>query len=187
MIVQIRPRFGPLFSLGAMLVLVTTGARGPAQETKEGKRFRSSVVELTDKASPDWLLKEAKVGAPIISDRDYTLAELPDEANGGTLLLRTSGDYNTWLKAGTLRALKDTKVYVLVRWKYIRREVMDEVALTKLERDGWKEVDGEVGTTFPDGEDWRWKMFKKDLKKGDVILQLKTLRWDNWTVLFIFK
>jgi len=177
-----------LLILSAVLALIANGAGVFGQDKKESKRFRSSAIELNDKAPADWILKEAKVGTPIVSDRDYTLTKLPDEVKGGTLLLRTSGeDLKTWLKAGSLRALKDTTVYALVRSKYLGKEVMDEVAIAKFERDGWKEVNSETETTVPDGEDWGWKTFKKEIKKGDVILQLKALKWGDWAVLFVLK
>ncbi len=177
----------PLAIIGSVLAVIASGSAAPPQEKKDPKRFKSTEIELTDKAPADWILKEASIGTKMVSDKDYTLSEFPDAVKGGTHLLRSSGDHKTWLKTGTLRALKDTTVYALVRWKYLGKEVMDEVALTKFERDGWKEVEGETGTTFPDGEDWRWKTFKKQVKKGDVILQLKTVAWGEWAVLFIFK
>ena len=176
-----------LLAWGTVTALLTA-CDAQAQEKKDDKRFRSKVVELTDKAPPDWILKEAKVGAPVVSGRDYTISELPDEVKGGTLLLRTNGDeHKSWLKGGTVAALKDGTVYTLVRWRYLGKDVMDEVAFTKLEREGWKEVEGATGTTFPDGEDWRWKAYKKEIKKGDVVLQLKTLTWGSWAVMFVFK
>src|SRR5262245_38035664 len=165
-------------------------ASGPAQskDKKKGEKpFRSSVVALTDKAPGDWLLKEAKVGTKMISDRDYTISALPKEIQGGTLLLRTSADYGKWLPPATLNALKDGSVYALIRWKYLGKEEVGEVAFAKLDREGWMEVDGDVATTFNDGEDWRWKAIKRDFKKGDVILPLKTFNWDKGALLFVFK
>ena len=44
-----------------------------------------------------------------------------------------------------------------------------------------------MATTFPDGEDWGWKAIKKAFKKGDVVLPLKTLRWEGRPILFVFK
>ena len=64
---------------------------------------------------------------------------------------------------------------------------MGEVEFTKLEKEGWKEVEGDVGVTFPSGEDWQFKAFKKKLKKGAVVLQLKTLNLGQKMVVFVFK
>ena len=145
-------------------------------------------VQLTDKSPTHWIFKEAKVGTRILSDRDYLFSALPDEVKGGTLLLRVSyNDSQSWLKPGTLRVNKDTTVYSLILWKQLGKEVLNEVARTKLVREGWKEVDGATVTTFPNGEDWRWITLKKEIKKGDVILQLRTLSWNRVTVLFVFK
>jgi hypothetical protein len=186
----IRPRFSPIaIAVIAVITLFIRVGKGPGDDKKDSKQFHSTVIELTDKAPSDWLLKEAKAGTKMVSGRDYTLTDLPDEAKGGTLLLRTSSDddLKSWLKNGTVTALKDGTVCILVRWKYLGKEVIDEVAFTKLEREGWTEVEGTTATTFPSGEDWRWKTYKKDMKKGDVVLQLKTLSWGQWPVLFVFK
>jgi hypothetical protein len=185
--VQGNRRQPRLVLVGAALALIGIAAPGIAQEKKDGKRFKSAVVELTDDAPSRWILKEAKVGAPMISDRDYKISDLPDEAIGGTLLLRPAGDFNKWLDTGELRALNDATVYIMIRWKYLGKEVIDEVTRTKLERDGWDEVEGRAGTTCPNEEDWRWKIYSKKIKKGEVILLLKTTSWNKWPVLYIFK
>ncbi|VTS02508.1 unnamed protein product [Gemmata massiliana] len=180
-----------LLTLSAFIALAVQGNAGPAQEKKDAKRFRSSIIDLTDKAPSDWLLKEAKIGEQILSGRDYEFAELPDEIKGGTLLQRPAGaggdDYHQWLPNKSLTALKDGTVYAIILWKCMDKEMVDEVAFTKLEREDWKEVKGATETTFPNGEDWRWKAYKKNIKKGDIILQLKALKWGKWGVLFVFK
>jgi hypothetical protein len=84
-------------------------------------------------------------------------------------------------------ALKDATVYAIIRWKYLNKTVIAEDEFKKLEDEGWKPVEGKVGTTFPQGEDWRWKAYKKSIEKGDVDLDLKTLKWDKQAVIFIFK
>jgi len=184
-----RDRIWPhLISVGAAIGLFVPNGQVCAQDKKDGKPFRSAVVELTDKAPSDWLLREAKVGNRMVSARDYTISNLPDEVKGGTFLLRTAGDdHKEWLPDRTVRALKDGTVYALVRWKYLGKEVMDEVAVEKLEREGWTEVKGTTSTTFPGGEDWQWRTYKKEIKKGDVVLQLKALKWGGWAVLFVFQ
>ena len=176
-----------LMVLGVAGPFEAGGAAHPKGKKKGEKPFRSTIVAFTDKAPGDWLLREAKVGAKLISDGDATIAALPDEIKGGTLLLRTSADYNKWLPPGTLKASKDGTVFVLIRWKFRGKEEVGEVAFAKLEREGWTEVDGDVATTFKNGEDWRWKAMKRDFKQGDVILQLRTLSWDRAVVLFVLK
>lgn len=76
--------------------------------------FESKVVELTDKANTNWILKEAKSGTLIESDKTYVLSKLPKEITGGTLVLRDSGT-GGWLPDGAVTALKDCKVYAVMR------------------------------------------------------------------------
>jgi len=61
------------------------GQKGQGEEKKPA-------VELTDKASLNWLLKKAAVEAKVISDRDYIFSRLPEEMVGAAYLLRDSGD-----------------------------------------------------------------------------------------------
>ena len=133
-------------------------------------------VELTDKAGKGWLAKEAKIGAKISSDRDYLLTELPKEILGGTHVLRTQGELKGWLLAGAVKAKKDGTAYVMIMNKYQGNDQFGEGAQRQLERDGWKEVEGKVGTTSPGNEGWGWKAFKKDVKEGEVTLQLDNLK-----------
>jgi hypothetical protein len=145
------------------------------------------VLKLSDKANPNWLLKDAKKGAKIFSDRDYKFMALPKETTGAKYLLRDSEQSKSWLPNEGLTTTNKGAVYALIRWKYLGKEVVTEVDFAKLERGGWTEVKGDVETTFPGGEDWRWKALKKDLEEGDVILQLDTLDWGQRVVLFLFK
>ena len=150
--------------------------------------FRSSVAEFTEQASPEWIFKEAKVGTQLWSDRGYVLAELPPEIVGGSLLLRDSEQKSKeWLKAGTITALKDCTAYALIRWKYLGKEEVGEITFTKLLSEGWDEVDGNLNTSFPGGEDWRWKAFSKKVSQGDVVQPLKSVSWRGHPVIFVFK
>ena len=162
-------------------------ASGEAQQSKKKQSYRSTDVELTDEAPNHWLLKKALVGARMVSDRNYQIISLPREVLGGTLVQRHSGDSDQWLPPGAVKVRQDGTVYALVRWKYLGKAQLNEVAFTNLERDGWTEVDGKVATSFPSGEDWRWKALKKQVIEGDTNLQLKTLSWQKCQVLFVFK
>ena len=143
------------------------------------------MVAFTEKASPNWIFKEALRGTPIESDKGYLLAKLPKEIVGGTLLWRDSGS-GGWLPPGSVLALKNCKVYAVVRWKYLGKEQIDEGTFAALSREGWQDA-GEVKTTFPEGEDWRWTAIVKDVPEGDVLLQLETVNWGKRAVFFVFK
>lgn len=92
------------------------------------------------------------VGAKMITDRDYTLSALPKEVAGGTFLVRSSGEYGSWLPDASLKAKKDATVCAILRVKYLGKEAFGELAQADLKKDCWKEVEGKVATTFPPGE-----------------------------------
>ena len=177
-------RLASLFTLMACFASANEGS--PQEATKPSEKWMPS-VELTDKAG-NWLLKEAKTGTKMISDRDYLLSELPKEMVGGTYVMRNSSEYGTWLPDAALKAKKEGTVYAIIRLKYLGKETFDELAQQQLKKDGWTAVEGKVATTFPSGEKWEWKAYKKGIKEGIVILQLDNLSWDKKTgVLFVVK
>jgi hypothetical protein len=176
-------RFASLFAM----VLFASVSEGRAQKEKKAQDSWKPSVELTDKA-PKWLLKEAKTGTKMLSDRDYLLTDLPKEIVGGTYIMRDSGEYGTWLPDAALTAKKDSTVYAIVRVKYLGKDTFDELAQKRLEKEGWKAVAGKVATTYPAGENWVWKAYKKSIKEGTVILQLENLAWERKAaVLFVVK
>ncbi len=173
---------GPAFLAGGL-------SRGADKKDQESQTKPALPVELTDKAQDGWLLKTAKVGAKLATDRDYLFRNLPEEIVGGTYLMRSWDECKSWLPDVAVNAKKDVKVYALIQTKYLGKVQFDEVAESLLEKDGWKEVAGKVATTFPAGEKWVWKAYKKEIDAGEVILQLEHLKWDNNKplVLFVFK
>jgi hypothetical protein len=159
----------PFFSIGA-------------NEKKPGK----PPVELTDKASVNWLLKKLEIGARVIADRDYVFSSLPEEVSGGYYVLRDSGDWKKWLPALAVRAEKDVTVFVFLRTQYQKKEEVSEIHFNKLAMEKWTAVKGDVEGTFNAGEGWQWKAVKKQYKKGNLIVHLKTVSFDV-PVIFVFK
>ena len=146
-------------------------------------------VEMTDKAGK-WLLKEAKVGTRMFTDRtEYLLSVVPKEMVGGTLIVRGSGEQEGWLPSLAIEAKKKGTVYAIIRVKYAGQEKFGELAEALLKKDGWKEVEGKVATTEPVGEKWEWKAFETSVKEGAIILRLANLEWSNNAtgVLFVVK
>ena len=162
-----------------------TGADAHAEDKKPAPW--NPAADVTAKAPSDWIVKQAKRGAALFSDRDYAFTALPEEVEGGTMVVRDNGTCGDWLAPLTVSARQDCKAYAVVQWKYRGQDLLPESTLVKFGREGWKEVEGEVGTTFPSGEDWRWKVYAKDVKEGEVILQLRTIAWNRVPVVFVFK
>lgn len=169
----------PLLAFG----VVTAGAYA---QDDQPKAHRSAVVALGEKAGNDWNLVEAKKGTKILNDRDYKWTELPRPLVGGTLVQRNSEDVKGWLPADGVTATANGTVYAVVRWKYLGKVVLDAPMLGKLADDGWMEVKGTVGTTFPEGEDWRWMVLSRKVTKGDFAFPLTTVPWNRQAVVFVF-
>jgi len=148
------------------------------------KKFRSTDVELTDKAPADFILKEARNGATLYSSRDYCLTGLPDEIAGGTLIWREG--FGSWLPPGTIRALRDCYCYAIIRYRAHGKTEIDEVAFVNFDREGWEDI-GEVETSVSESFDWRFKALRKRVPAGDVFLQLAKINFGNRGVLFVFK
>src|SRR5262245_56887516 len=89
-----------VLTLGAAAQMWGGAAAGEKGQKEEKKEEKKSAVELTDKASLNWLLKKADVEAKVISDRDYIFSRLPEEMVGAAYLLRSSGDWTKWLPHG---------------------------------------------------------------------------------------
>ena len=154
-----------------------------------GSAVAAPPVALTGKAPTTWSLDPAKVDTRILGDRDYKFNVLPRDLNGATLLVRPAADHAHWLAPGVLTATKDCTVYAVIRTHYVaKKDVFGPQAIKQLEADGWTAVEGEVGTTTPGNEKWEWATWSKEVRKGDVDLTLKTLKWNSRTaVLFVFK
>ena len=168
-----------------------TQSLGQDKKEKEKKKKKAPVglvVEATEKAGK-WGASRVALGIRVYTDRNYLLAAFPKEMLGGTLITRSGDDQRKWLPDAALKANTDVTAYAMVLVKYLGKDKFDETHQKLLVKEGWKEVDGKVGTTFPSGEGWEWKAFKKDVDEGEIILQLKDLSWEKHGtgVLFIFK
>jgi TolB-like protein len=187
-----------LYAASSPMTLTNTKVVGksndskPADKKKDSKplpkgAYRSTAIELTEKTPATWILKEAKRGLQVWSDKAYVWTALPKEIVGGTVLWRPTGQAG-WVQPGAVTALKDCKCYALVQWKYMDRIEIDEITFAQFAKDGWEEVDGDLKMNFPGGEDWRWKALRKEVPEGDVILQLDHVNFgDRRTVIFVFK
>jgi len=144
------------------------------------------VIKLSEDAPTSWLLKDIRKGANIFSDRDYKFKLLPREMSACKYLLRDSEQAKGWLPEG-LTATGYGSVFAVMRWKIQGKEELTEVDFAKLEREGWTEVKGVLETTYPGGEQWKWRVFKKEIDEGEVLLQLETLNWGRRVVVFAFK
>ena len=175
---------------GAPVKASITGSKAAATDKPTSRTkalFRSDIVELTQKASPNWIFKEAKVGTNVWSDIPYFLTALPAEMIGGSYLLRDSGQQFQWLPADAITALDDCTVYAMIRWKYLGKEEVSDSTFAQLDKEGWAKVEGNANVNFPSGEDWQWTVVKKKVSKGPVVIPLQSVKWGRHSVLFALK
>ncbi|HYV38747.1 MAG TPA: hypothetical protein VE988_23885 [Gemmataceae bacterium] len=146
-------------------------------------------LELTANAPKNWKFTEAKVGVKFWVDRDYVMTDLPQELSGALLLQRDAANATKWLAPAMLRTNTDAHVFALVRWKNQGKDILDHAAFTQLQGDGWPTVSWKVKSTFPGKENWQWKALTllTGIKKGDVVLDLKSVNWPGAAVVFVFK
>ncbi len=120
------------------------------------------------------------------SDRDHIISELPKEIVGGTYILRPQDQITSWLPYLAIKTKKDGTAYIMIQTKYAGKEQISEVDESLLEKDGWKPVEGKMATAPGAGS--AWKVFKKDVKEGEIILELENMKWEKKApVLFVFK
>lgn len=182
-----RVVFATVISFGLLII----AGRGEilSQDKKEKKTpdQKESVIATTDKAPGHWVLKEAKVGEKIVSDRDHLISDLPEEMIGTTFLLRSEGDFKTWLKDASIIAKKKTTVYVMITKGKGRKneELFTEADQAAIKKDGWTEVEGKASNAMT-GD---CRVYKMDIKEGLVFLKLEHLTWNprKYTAFFFFK
>ncbi|HEX4610952.1 MAG TPA: hypothetical protein VH092_22370 [Urbifossiella sp.] len=178
-----------LFAAAIVLVATSDPARSPAQDKKKAPAKVDPAIKAGEKVGPTWQIREARLGVKILADKDYVFAALPKEVAGGTFLLRSSPELGKWLTPGAVEMKADGHVYAVVLVSQFGKDKFPELHQQQFEKDGWKALADKVGTTFPSGEGWVWKAYKKEQPAGPVFLQLDTLSWDKHgtAVLYIFK
>lgn len=161
---------------------------GQEKKDKDKKAKAGPAIEATERTAKEWVIRPAALGLPMLTDKkDYVLTALPKELAGTTYLIRTAGDHGQWLPTAAVKAKQDGTVFAMIRVKYNNKDAFDAAAQAALEKNGWKPVDGKAATTSPGKENWEWKVWKTDVKEGDVSLILENFKWPGTAVLFFFK
>jgi hypothetical protein len=150
-------------------------------------RTKVMPVNFVGKPLAGWSLKEIRTGNYVFPDRGYKIADVPKELAGGTMLIRNSTESKHWLRPGAVAAGADGDVFVLVRYRWLGNEEIDSESFAKFVAEGWDEVKCTFGTTFPTGEDWQWRVFRKSVKKGDIDLPLETTKLTTAPLIFVFR
>ena len=182
-------RCGLLFIGFALLVASATSyTQGQDKKDKKDKKKVGPAIEATEKTGKDWLIRPAGPNLQMVTDKkDYIITALPKDLMGSTYLMRTAADHGQWLPDGSVKAKEDGTVFAMIRVRYNNKDAFSADQQKQLEKDGWTAVEGKAATTSPGKENWEWKIWKQDIKAGEVNLKLENLKWPGTAVLFFFK
>lgn len=120
-----------------------------------------------------------------LADRKYSILQLPRGISGGTLVIRSSHQFEKWLPSKQVVAKKDCKVFVAIQTRRNREMRVTDGLVQQMNDAGWKAEKGKFTTTSADQETWTWAVFSKDVKKGTV--DLKTPIKSRTAFIFMFK
>jgi hypothetical protein len=162
--------------LCAVLVFALCGAAGRAQ---------SQPVVRKNQPEKGYALRPAAVRASVWSDKGYAITLLPPALRGAQMLVRPAGAGQDWPDPRDYTATADCTVYLAVRNEFNGTTQFPEDKAKKLVAAGWAEVDEAFRTSVPKGENWKWRIFRKDIPKGKVELQPTDLQFGAMT-LFLF-
>lgn len=132
-------------------------------------------------------VKGAAAKAAVWSDKGYAITLLPPELKGALMIVRPAGSANDWIEGRDYTANADCTTYLAVRSEFNGATIFKEEKAKKLIAAGWAEVDESFRTNVPKDENWKWRLFKKDLPKGKVEVKVEDLKLDAMTVFFFVK
>ena len=137
----------------------------------EQKEFSTGVsrtkVTINDRKDGSGL-RYLSQGAVYLADRDYLVVTYPRELAGSTMVVRPADRHGDWLQALKVSVSRDCTIYAAIRWEYNGEVRANEAFFNKLAGAGWTPVQGRFEVTQPANEDWKWKVLKKQIKKGGV-------------------
>jgi hypothetical protein len=170
-----------LRSLGLMALVLHALPPLHAQDGKQGPP-----VELRRPVPESWELKPLNKGEKYWTDRGLYFTHVPKELAGAMMLLRPGDDSKSWLAGDRLIVLRDCRVYAVLRARLQGKNYFPPAIQGKLAQDGWSEVEATIATTVPEGEQWGWRIIKRELKKGEEFPALREMTW-GLPVIFVFK
>jgi hypothetical protein len=118
-------------------------------------------------------LKYLYRGVAYLGDRDYLVRTYPKEMHRAVLLARPAEQLREWLPPFKVIVSRDCTAYVAIMWEYNGKVEAPETFFDRLQDEGWTLVEGPFDVTSPGGELWKWKVVKKQIKKGEVDINHK--------------
>src|SRR5262245_30098485 len=162
-------------TLCVVLFLSCTTAARAQPLVKKNQPENGYAIKLTAAKSPAW------------SGKAYAITLIPPALRGSQMLVRPAGAGRDWPEARDYTVTTDCTAYLAIRSEYNGENHFPEEKSKKLTAAGWTEVD-ETFRVQPGGnENWKWRIFKKDIPAGKLELKVEGLKFDAMTVIIFGK
>jgi hypothetical protein len=140
-----------------------------------------------NQAEKGYSIKPAVVKATVWSDRNYAITLLPPSLKDTQVIVRPSGAGFDWLDPRDYTATADCTMYLAVRDDYNGNKLFTNAHAKKLTDVGWIEVDELFRVSAPKDENWKWRIFKRDIVKGKVDIELENFKFEAMTLFLVGK
>src|SRR5262245_19287863 len=132
-----------------------------------------------------YAVKLTAVRAPVWSDKAYAITLVPPALRGSQMLVRPAGVGRDWPESRDYTVTTDCTAYLAIRSEYNGENHLPEEKAKKLTEAGWTEVNETFRVNPGGNENWKWRIFKKDIPAGKLELKIDGLKFDAMTV-FLF-
>jgi hypothetical protein len=132
-------------------------------------------------------IKPAAVKVALWSDKNYAIALLPPSLKNTLMLARPAGAGHDWPDARDYTVSADCTIYLTVRSEFNGQADFSETKVKQLTAAGWTEVAETFRVDSGKDENWRWKVFKKDVPAGKLEVKVEGLNLNAMTAFFFKK
>jgi hypothetical protein len=121
----------------------------------------------------------------IWSDKAYAISLLPAALKNTQIIVRPAGAAKDWPDRRQYTATTDCTAFFVVRDVFNGQTEFPDDKARQLLSAGWVEVDELFRVNPGKNENWKWRIFKKDVPAGKVDLQVEDFK-HNALVVFMF-
>jgi hypothetical protein len=133
-----------------------------------------------------YAFRNAAVNLPVWTGKAYAISALPASLKGTQVLVRPADAGRDFPDPREYTATADCTAYLAVRNEFNKQTEFPEAQAKQLIDAGWSEVD-EVFKVAAKGENWKWRLFKKDILEGKIDLRPGEMKLQAMTVFFFGK
>lgn len=132
-----------------------------------------------------YYLRAAQVRGVVWSDKGYTITLLPPSLRTTLIMVRPASTGRDWPNPSDYTATAECAAYLVVRSEYNGKTDFSDAKVKKLIAAGWTEVDESFGVVVPQEENWKWRIFTREVPKGNVDLKVEDVKLEAMTI-FLF-